>query len=84
MLLNLDKKNWSSGLVLQDFVEHRSDNEKAVKTMLALAEGYNKSVVEESVMTVDQLKTRHVGKQVYFTLTFRILSAIWKTVSKQP
>jgi 26S proteasome regulatory subunit N11 len=31
--------------------------------MLALAESYNKSVQEESTMTPEQLKTRHVGKQ---------------------
>ena len=31
--------------------------------MLNLAEAYNKSVQEETTMTVDQLKTRHVGKQ---------------------
>ncbi len=31
--------------------------------MLALSEAYNKSVQEESTLTVDQLKTRHVGKQ---------------------
>lgn len=63
MLLNLDKKSWSSGLVLEDFGVVREDNEKAVKGMLALAEGYNKSVVEEMAMTDDQLKTRHVGKK---------------------
>ena len=31
--------------------------------MLNLAESYNKSVQEETTMTPDQLKTRHVGKQ---------------------
>jgi 26S proteasome regulatory subunit N11 len=31
--------------------------------MLSYAEQYNKSVIEESTMTADQLKTRHVGKQ---------------------
>jgi 26S proteasome regulatory subunit N11 len=31
--------------------------------MLTLAEAYNKSVQEESTMTAEQLKTRHVGKQ---------------------
>jgi len=31
--------------------------------MLSLAEQYNKSVIEESTMTEEQLKTRHVGKQ---------------------
>ena len=32
--------------------------------MLTLAESYNKSVQEESTITPEQLKTRHVGKQV--------------------
>jgi 26S proteasome regulatory subunit N11 len=31
--------------------------------MLQLAEAYNKSVQDESTMTPEQLKTRHVGKQ---------------------
>jgi 26S proteasome regulatory subunit N11 len=36
---------------------------KNVKSMLSLTESYNKSVQEESTMTPEQLKTRHVGKQ---------------------
>ncbi|KAJ3296564.1 multicatalytic endopeptidase [Borealophlyctis nickersoniae] len=63
MLLNLHKKNWTHGLVLDDFSHHSESNEKAVKTMLSLSEAYNKSVIEESTMTPEQLKTRHVGKQ---------------------
>jgi len=31
--------------------------------MLSLASSYNKSVQEESTLTPEQLKTRHVGKQ---------------------
>lgn len=31
--------------------------------MLCLAEAYQKSIQEENTMTVEQLKTRHVGKQ---------------------
>jgi 26S proteasome regulatory subunit N11 len=31
--------------------------------MLSLAAAYNKSVQEESTLTPEQLKTRHVGKQ---------------------
>lgn len=31
--------------------------------MLALSSAYNKSVQEESTLTAEQLKTRHVGKQ---------------------
>ncbi|KAG0293792.1 multicatalytic endopeptidase [Linnemannia gamsii] len=63
MLLNLHKKNWTSGLTLANFHEHTEDNEKAVKTMLSLAEAYNKSVQEEYTLTAEQLKTRHVGKE---------------------
>lgn len=33
------------------------------QSMLSLSEAYNKSVQEESTLTTDQLKTRHVGKQ---------------------
>lgn len=31
--------------------------------MLALSEAYNKSVQEESTLSAQELKTRHVGKQ---------------------
>lgn len=34
-----------------------------LQSMLALSEAYNKSVQEESTLTPEQLKTRHVGKQ---------------------
>ncbi|ORX61163.1 Mov34-domain-containing protein [Piromyces finnis] len=63
MLLNLHKKNWTHGLTLKNYDEHTEENEQMMKKMLSLAEQYNKSVIEESTMTEDQLKTRHVGKQ---------------------
>lgn len=63
MLLNLHKKNWTHGLTLPNFTDHTEINEKSVSQMLTLAEAYNKSVQEESTMTAEQLKTRHVGKQ---------------------
>ena len=34
-----------------------------IQSMLSLSSAYNKSVQEESTLTADQLKTRHVGKQ---------------------
>lgn len=34
-----------------------------LQSMLSLSEAYNKSVQEESTLTPEQLKTRHVGKQ---------------------
>jgi len=63
MLLNLHKKNWTDGLRLKDFELLKKENEEAVKTMLKLSTAYSKSVLEESTLTPEQLKTRHVGKQ---------------------
>ncbi|KAI0750686.1 Mov34-domain-containing protein [Daedaleopsis nitida] len=63
MLMNLHKRNWTEGLTLRNFENHKEANEKAIKSMLSLSEAYNKSVQEESTLTADQLKTRHVGKQ---------------------
>ncbi|EPT03686.1 hypothetical protein FOMPIDRAFT_1115224 [Fomitopsis schrenkii] len=63
MLMNLHKRNWTEGLTLRDFKGHKEANEKAIKSMLSLSAAYNKSVQEESTLTPDQLKTRHVGKQ---------------------
>ena len=77
MLLNLHKRGWTEGLKLRDFEEMKEGNEKAVQVssapisstaahmaqeMLSLASAYNKSVQEESTLTPEQLKTRHVGK----------------------
>ncbi|KAK2466119.1 hypothetical protein APHAL10511_001761 [Amanita phalloides] len=63
MLMNLHKRNWTEGLKLRDFQIHKESNEQGIKSMLTLAEAYNKSVQEESTLTPAQLKTRHVGKQ---------------------
>ncbi|PWN95294.1 putative RPN11-26S proteasome regulatory subunit [Tilletiopsis washingtonensis] len=63
MLGNLHKRGWMEGLRLRDWGEHKAGNEKAIQRMLALSEAYNKSVQEESTLTPEQLKTRHVGKQ---------------------
>lgn len=63
MLMNLHKKSWEKGLMLQDYKEHETHNEKTVSEMLALAKLYNKSVEEEDTMTAEQLAIRNVGKQ---------------------
>ncbi|CAG8736217.1 14552_t:CDS:2, partial [Funneliformis mosseae] len=61
MLLNLHKIIWTHGLTLPNFTEDTEINGKSVN--LTLAESYNKSVQEESTITLEQLKTRYVGKQ---------------------
>ncbi|KAH7887616.1 multidrug resistance protein [Phlebopus sp. FC_14] len=63
MLMNLHKRNWTEGLKLKDFCSHKENNEGAIKKMLTLSEAYNKSVQEESTLSAEKLKTRHVGKQ---------------------
>ncbi|OMH80482.1 26S proteasome non-ATPase regulatory subunit 14 [Zancudomyces culisetae] len=63
MLLNLNKKEWTSGLTLTNFETHCSHNESSVKKMLSLAESYYKETTDESKLTPEQLKTRHVGRQ---------------------
>ena len=63
MLLNLHKQVWTAGLTLEDAKKQTEKNEASCKTLLKLAEAYNKSVLEEQTMNAEQLKVRHVGKQ---------------------
>ncbi|KAJ1741035.1 multicatalytic endopeptidase [Coemansia sp. RSA 989] len=63
MLLNLNKKQWSHGMILNSFDGHCAGNRTAAAKMLKLAESYTKSVQDEQKLTAEQLKTRHVGKQ---------------------
>jgi len=63
MLLNLHKKSWQDGLILEDFEDHSSINEKTVAEMVALAKAYNKAIEEEEKMTPQQLAIKNVGKQ---------------------
>lgn len=63
MLLNLSNRAWTQGLILKDFNLHKKTNREALEQMQILSEAYNKSIVEESELTPEQLKTRHVGKQ---------------------
>lgn len=63
MLLNLHKKNWTEGLKLNDWELMKQSNEESIKKMLSLAQTYTESVKEESTLTKQELKTRHVGKQ---------------------
>ena len=42
MLLNLHKKSWIDGLMLEDYNSHCKTNETVVKEMLELAKNYNK------------------------------------------
>lgn len=63
MLLNMNKQAWTGGLSLQNFATHTCNNEQKLQGILALTESYKKSVADELILTPEQLKHRHVGKQ---------------------
>jgi len=63
MLLNLHKKGWSDGLVLEDYAQHCQSNQKLVGDMLKLAKDYKTSVEEEDKMTKEEFAIKNVGKQ---------------------
>jgi len=62
MLLNLHKKTWTDGLLLENFESHEKTNEKLVAEMVTLAKNYNKSVQEEDKLTQEKKAIMHVGK----------------------
>jgi len=62
MLLNLHKKKWTDGLLLEDFALHEKDNEKLVGEMLELTKNYDKLIQEESKLTKEKLAINNVGK----------------------
>jgi len=62
MLLNLHKKKWTDGLLLENYQAHEKNNEKLVGEMLELAKNYNKNILEEDKLTKEKLAIQNVGK----------------------
>ncbi|KAI8962530.1 Mov34-domain-containing protein [Daldinia sp. FL1419] len=62
MLMNLHKHVWTEALQMEDFRHEDEQNKDRFKTLVSLAEGYEKRVKEETELTKEQLKTRYVGK----------------------
>ncbi|KAI1811804.1 Mov34-domain-containing protein [Poronia punctata] len=62
MLMNLHKHVWTEALEMEDFRQEGDRNKDRFKKLVALADGYEKRVKEETELTKDQLKTRYVGK----------------------
>lgn len=63
MLLNLHKKEWLSGLRMEDYGEKEECNADAARSMVRIAEQYTQRIREEKELTEEQLQTRYVGKQ---------------------
>lgn len=71
MLLNVYKKKWTEGFLTEDFEGHSSSNEGIVKEMKALAEKYEKAVVEEDKLTPEKLAVANVGRQARWQRALR-------------
>ncbi|CCE62714.1 hypothetical protein TPHA_0D00710 [Tetrapisispora phaffii CBS 4417] len=63
MLMNLHKKQWQTGLKMNDYEEKENSNLELTKKMVNIARMYSKRIEEEKELTEDELKTRYVGKQ---------------------
>jgi len=62
MLMNLHKRNWTSGLSLEKFEDHQLSNEDVVEKMLKLTTDYNERVKQEEGKTSEQILVDNVGK----------------------
>jgi len=62
MLLNLHKKKWTDGLLLENYDQHEKQNEKLITEMLELAKNYNKTIQEEDKLTKEKIIVQSVGK----------------------
>lgn len=62
MLLNLSKKTWTEGLLLQDFAAHAASNEKVVGEMKDLVKRYDAAVEEERELSPEKRIVANVGK----------------------
>lgn len=62
MLMNLHKRNWTTGLTVERFEDHQKMNEDTVEKMLKLTVEYNERVQEEEGKTPEQIVVDNVGK----------------------
>lgn len=62
MLMNLHKRNWTTGLTVDRFEDHQQQNEDTVDKMLKLTVEYNDRVQEEEGKTSEQILVDNVGK----------------------
>lgn len=61
MLMNLHKQVWTEALQMDNFRDEGDRNKEKLKSLVALAEGYEKRVKEETELSKEQLMTRYVG-----------------------
>jgi len=62
MLQNLHKKNWTDGLMVEDYETHSAETGKTVGEMVELSAAYEKAVKQETELTAEALVVATVGK----------------------
>jgi 26S proteasome regulatory subunit N11 len=62
MLMNLHRKDWSSGLVLKNFSTHQKLAENMLTDMAKLSKSYAEKVKEEEGKTAEEIEVLNVGK----------------------
>lgn len=62
MLLNLYKKKWNAGLIMNTFSKHTKTNERVMKDMAKLAKSYQTWVTDEMKVSFEEFQIQSVGK----------------------
>ena len=62
MLMNLHKKDWTTGLILKKFEDHQKSAEALLEGMAKLSKDYCERVREEEGKTQDEVEVMNVGK----------------------
>jgi len=62
MLMNLHKKKWSDGLIVDTHKVNRKRNEETINNMVKMTEEYNKRIISEEGKTEEEILVENVGK----------------------
>lgn len=62
MLMNLHKKDWTTGLLIKKFEDHQAHTEQVLEDMTRLSKDYHRRVKEEEGRTAEEVEIMNVGK----------------------
>jgi 26S proteasome regulatory subunit N11 len=62
MLMNLHKKDWTAGLLIRKFEDHKKSAEAMLSDMARLSKDYHERVKEEEGRTQEEVEVLNVGK----------------------
>lgn len=62
MLMNLNRRDWSSGLLIKNFQSHQVRSEALLEDMAKLSKSYAEKVKEEEGKTAEEIEVMNVGR----------------------